>query len=924
VKYLKFKDIKHKFPKKSWMYSRNESNDGEFEEENILYLEGDFEAENLDLDAPFVSFKERFGDYETYLQQETCMAILIEGNLKARNIYNYETDGSTGLVVLGNVLADNLVVGGQDVYITGDLTVMDCFWGHYNHGDLVVEGQTYARVFVATEEYHYDYEKERTRALHFLCDYDEEDGIFDRSIPESIFVPELVEDEREVEPDDVFSWNSWLLRYVAIELLAADKPIVQTEIKILSQAERDAEFLKSIPKQLENKFFDDEESFIKQIDNFKRLIEIAASHAEPDQFYEWNGFEVHVHYNTPEKNDYILAKHLSGLQFYVQINAWEEPATGLKKFFGKSVQVEELYAMYRENTGADFEGIFRQEISAEHFEIFQLFWADLLTRAEIGFHIHNQFLAKVTPTDLLRYLSMPIVLEKYDDYWDSDKNGFWYGNYRISVRIHGARDLEGSVDVGKEIKGDEFDMRKYFFRPDSLENPTFAELYYSSSQEGNTTDRYSGYGDIYKVFLYDWELYREALDWYAKVERAFEQENNNYVEEKQEETERQAKRTLQKTTPEPVPFPEMQFNGTTFKLINRNQAHEIMGNLTDFKGGKIYDVYEDSWRFPEEPNSFFLLAEEDVSVENLELEYSTDEQPDVFILGFIFLKNLTAEKHILAGDLDNSPALVVLGDLKASHVHLFGNVHYVGGDVDTELIWGEYNHGELFVKGSAYATLIYEKDMEMHFGGFGNVAGIVGERITLYCALADEDGTDIFSEEYVLPTCRLSDMVYDNLYFRTPYGEQELYAERGDDSAMDYLLEGKSFIDESKIRLYTHADFQNIFESSVEKLAVLPDFVTNNYLEWRDENALECCWIKRYEFEGVWYRQIGRMIYGDKYISASVLYAEGTKEYDLNLEYFTPQMTQKFAWTNAISDENVEVKMVKFGVLEALERLSGE
>ena len=58
------------------MYSRNESN-GEFEEENVLYLEGDFETENLD--PPFVSFKDRFGNYETYLQQETCMAILIDG-----------------------------------------------------------------------------------------------------------------------------------------------------------------------------------------------------------------------------------------------------------------------------------------------------------------------------------------------------------------------------------------------------------------------------------------------------------------------------------------------------------------------------------------------------------------------------------------------------------------------------------------------------------------------------------------------------------------------------------------------------------------------------------------------------------------------------------------------------------------------------
>ncbi|MCE7040139.1 hypothetical protein [Dyadobacter sp. CY312] len=921
MKYLKFKDIKHKFPEKSWMYSRNESNNGEFEEENILYLEGDFETENLDLDAPFVSFKDRFGNYETYLQQETCMTILIEGNLRAQNIYNDETDGSTGLVVLGDVLVQNMVVGGQDVYITGDLKVTDCFWGHYNHGDLIVEGQTDARVFVATEEYHYDYNKERTRAQHFLCDDDDEDGTFDRSVVESIFVPELLEDESEVEPDDVFSWASWLLRYAAVERLAANEPIVLKEIKILSPAEKEIEFQKSIPRQFENKFFADEAGFISQIGNFKKLMDIARSHAECDQFYEWNGFAVRVHYKSPEKNDYVMAKHPSGLQFYVQINEWEEPATGLKKIFGKSVQVEELYAMSRNNTSEDFKGIFRQEISSQNFETFQHFWTDLLTRAEIGFYVHNQFLAKVKPADLLRYLSLPVVQEKYNDYWDSDKKGFWYGNYSISARIHGVQGLEGSVDVGKEIKGDEFDMRKYFFRPDRLENPTFSELYYSPSQEDNTTDRYSGYGDIYKVYLYDWKLYREALEWYAKVEPAFEQENKSYLEEKLEETERQKKKALQKATPETVPFPEIQFAGTAFKLISRNQAQEIIGNLTDFQGEKIYDVYENTWRFPEEPNSFFLLAEEDVKVEKLELEYSTGEHPDIFILGFIFLKNLTAEKYIMAYDTDNSPALIVLGDLKASHLHLFGNVHFIGGDVHSEVIWGEYNHGELFVKGNAYAALIYENDMMLHFGGFGNVAGIVGDQIKLYCSLTDEDETPVFSEEYVLPTCQLSDIVYDNLYFRTPYGQQELYEEKDEDSALDYLLEGKSFIDESKKASFTHVDFQEIFESSVEQLMVHPSFTANNYLEWRDENALECCWIKRYEYDGVWYQQTGRMIYGDKYISATILCAEGTRDYDLNLEYFNNDMTPKFAWTNAINDENIEVAIVKFGIRKALERL---
>lgn len=70
------------------------------------------------------------------------------------HIYNQDTDGACGLIVLGNLSARNMVVGGQEIYVTGDLAVAELCWGDYNHGTLMVQGNASAAVLGDTEEYH--------------------------------------------------------------------------------------------------------------------------------------------------------------------------------------------------------------------------------------------------------------------------------------------------------------------------------------------------------------------------------------------------------------------------------------------------------------------------------------------------------------------------------------------------------------------------------------------------------------------------------------------------------------------------------------------------------------------------------------------------------------------------------------------------
>lgn len=134
-----FSKIKHLLPPDAWAVWRNEQHKGEFEAESVLVFDMAAELDELNLDTPFD-------------EAEVVFLLLVKGDLTVRKfIYNEDTDGAAGLVVLGNLRAGNMLVGGQEIYVTGNLVVEELFWGDYNHGDLRVLGNATAAVFAATD-----------------------------------------------------------------------------------------------------------------------------------------------------------------------------------------------------------------------------------------------------------------------------------------------------------------------------------------------------------------------------------------------------------------------------------------------------------------------------------------------------------------------------------------------------------------------------------------------------------------------------------------------------------------------------------------------------------------------------------------------------------------------------------------------------
>lgn len=197
-----------------------------------------------------------------------------------------------------------------------------------------------------------------------------------------------------------------------------------------------------------------------------------------------------------------------------------------------------------------------------------------------------------------------------------------------------------------------------------------------------------------------------------------------------EQTERQLeeqRKSLRANEPRP-PVEWVDYDGIRFKVITRSEAAVHLPDITDIPGiDRLYDVWDEG-QFPVwHENAFFLLAENAVTTDKLELDYSVAGTEGITVLGFIFLQNLQVASYIMAFDTDNSPALIVRGKVECPCIHLFGNVHYFGDEVNTDLLWTKYNHGELYIDANINAKVILADGMCV----FIRRAGEVGATISL-------------------------------------------------------------------------------------------------------------------------------------------------------------------------------------------------
>ncbi|MCD2425805.1 hypothetical protein LQ567_23680 [Niabella pedocola] len=154
------------------------------------------------------------------------------------------------------------------------------------------------------------------------------------------------------------------------------------------------------------------------------------------------------------------------------------------------------------------------------------------------------------------------------------------------------------------------------------------------------------------------------------------------------------------------------YSGIRFKLINRQQAGAWLPVVNDIPGmGPLYDLYDEQYFPLFEDNGFFLLAEEDVVAD--QLAWTGGGPEGICVLGFIFLKNLRLNTHLIVFDTARSPVLIVHGDLQCPRICLSGNRHYMGGRVTADLVWARPGNGLLCLDGHSEIHLILADAMQV-------------------------------------------------------------------------------------------------------------------------------------------------------------------------------------------------------------------
>ncbi len=102
---------------------------GTEDDQKVRVFEGDLEIESIDLLDGF--------------------SYLVIGNLTVKGNIDGMDDEAGFLFVTGNCHAKNVLIGGPEVWIKGDLNVGNGFLADYNHGCITVEGDVNARIVLA-------------------------------------------------------------------------------------------------------------------------------------------------------------------------------------------------------------------------------------------------------------------------------------------------------------------------------------------------------------------------------------------------------------------------------------------------------------------------------------------------------------------------------------------------------------------------------------------------------------------------------------------------------------------------------------------------------------------------------------------------------------------------------------------------------
>lgn len=508
AKIVKYDAIKHLLPADSVYASLHYPHD-ESEQIYVYFHEGDVNLEVMvDLDEPLKNLPGKY-DESLYLS-----FIVINGNCSAKNIYNRETDGSTGLIVLGNLNADNIVVGGQEIYVTGNMECRELYWGDYNHGGLVVEGTIQAKVLMSTD-YGLDFERfsslENMKIDHLLWDEITDDGEYEESgIIDDLFLPDFVSEAHEII-DEYYSWKDRLKDHKIFEALKSGTSVIRDTIAIPTQN-------KDIPF-----FFEDYKISADNLQRFADSPILTGMAPEIGEELVLEYWDENVFYRLYTKigEEFSTHAYIQYDQSYAcLIYFYKDPGNLLKRLSGKaSYSFAQAYTVLP----GDKWKLIDAKAPEKYHSFLQDHWKKMLDHYSEMIWNREQFEQKITKEKIETILNLPVVKDKYSDYYSEEgDSALFYRSFQWQFRQ--ADNEQGQcarLSILKETRNDAYEF--YHFDMKETTDGRLAPILYSQHTDGFESE-------VYEVEVTERETFRKALHYFEILEKSIFRINNLYVE----------------------------------------------------------------------------------------------------------------------------------------------------------------------------------------------------------------------------------------------------------------------------------------------------------------------------------------------------------------------------------------------------------
>ena len=745
---LPFPQVVERLPEGCW----HRRHAGEFPQSQVLLLEGDRELVELDLDALLGISAQQRQQNEAAWEQQNILLVLVTGNLSVTGpIYNNNTDGSTGLIVLGDLKAAHMLVGGQEIYVCGKLGVDGLFWGDYNHGSITIEGQASAQVWLATDEYHCHFQGGFSVTGAYWNDdsYDAMPPPLCSATLLPWFRKEFI--RADSDPDDRL--NHWLLGEEIIRAAREGRPVLAPRAPRLSWPARMS-------------------SNALTLANLQSLLQTPLAEGPPRKNLAQVGTDPFFRLTFPSEHFLGGVYFETGHRRYLVKIDMTEPGK-LSRTLGRKPSPV-LVVTFTGETGDEphWRRLSDAEIEAE--PVLQAAWREWLAVIAEAEPLWQPLQQQVTVERLEALLELPFVRAEFENY-DDDHD---YGPYSLAVR----QASEGTPRLSLGWMGS--DLRDEDGDPEYC----WAQFVVKTTEDGLKQAAIHFQPTTTDAMLYDARLYLRRLPQIWNAFQAIEailaagEEARVLADARRAQNKDANRRARWEAHSLPGsgwlvvplrrdvadhPHPPMQ----RFRLATPYEVHEEIHALS-FAGEAVASI--DHHLDAEQP-SYFLVMDEDCTLPCLELDTTVG---DIVIAGFLFRGNLTLESHLLEFDSDVSPFFIVKGDLTARNLSMGGNVFYVGGDLRCECLYGFYNHGNLVVGGALHSDIVIAKDFGIRASKLFSHALLHADDILSFNTVLDAEGNAFQRLDGFPCTCRVTDILppelcssamYWQMYFPDDY-----------------------------------------------------------------------------------------------------------------------------------------------------------